>query len=46
MIKQLLTYDPVRRLSADEALLHPWITMHEKPDSNNEATALALVQLE
>lgn len=45
MIKQLLTTDPNRRMSADEALAHPWIAKFEKPDSNKEATALALVNL-
>ena len=46
MIQQLLTIDPNRRMSSDEALAHPWITMHEKADSNKEATALALVNLQ
>jgi serine/threonine protein kinase len=45
LLRQLLTYDPMRRISADEALRHPWIKLFSKGDNNEEATMLALVNL-
>lgn len=31
LLKQLLEYDPQKRLTAEKALLHPYFTMHGKP---------------
>jgi cyclin-dependent kinase 8/11 len=31
LLKQLLEYDPQKRLTAEKALLHPYFTIHGKP---------------
>lgn len=46
LIKGLLTYDPQRRLTADEAINHPWIKMHVKHTKGDQnATIAALANL-
>lgn len=44
LIKKLLTYDPVDRISAEEALKHPWI-QDCKVELDSEATNSALSNL-
>ncbi|SAL96749.1 hypothetical protein [Absidia glauca] len=37
LIDRLLSFDPEKRITADEALQHSWITGEEVPDTNNLA---------
>lgn len=41
----MLTYDPERRISAEEALRHTWITKKAHEEIDNEATLNALTNL-
>ena len=41
----MLTYDPERRISAEEAIRHPWITKKAYEEFDNEATLNALTNL-
>jgi hypothetical protein len=41
----MLTYDPERRISAEESLKHSWITKKAHEDFDNEATLMALTNL-
>jgi hypothetical protein len=41
----MLTYDPERRIAAEEALRHPWITKKAHEEIDNEATLNALTNL-
>ena len=41
----MLTYDPDRRISAEEALKHPWITKKAYEEFDNDATLMALTNL-
>lgn len=45
LLKKMLTYDPERRISAEEALRHPWITKKAHEEIDNEATLNALTNL-
>lgn len=41
LVTKLLTYDPAKRISAKEALSHPWIqTSHHKVDQKNYNSTL------
>lgn len=42
LIKQMLTYDPAQRITADQALVHPWIKkkVNEKIDPKTTVSAL------
>ncbi len=44
-MKKMLTYDPERRISAEECLKHPWITKKAHEDMDSEATLNALTNL-
>lgn len=41
----MLTYDPERRISAADALIHPWITKKAHEDVDNEGVLSALTNL-
>ena len=41
-LKQLLTYTPIRRISAENAINHPWITLNVK-NMDQLAGKLAMV---
>jgi serine/threonine protein kinase len=41
----MLTYDPDRRISAEDSLKHPWITKKSHEEFDNEATLNALTNL-
>jgi serine/threonine protein kinase len=45
LIKKLLTVDPKSRISAEEALQHPWIKKYHSKDKALEATEAALDNL-
>lgn len=45
LLKKMLTYDPERRISAEESLKHAWITKKAHEDIDNEATLMALTNL-
>ena len=45
MLKKLMTYDPDRRISAEEALKHPWITKKAYEEIDAEVTHNALANL-
>ena len=45
LLKKLMTYDPDRRISAEEALKHPWITKKAFEEIDNEVTFNALSNL-
>ena len=45
LLKKMLTYDPERRISAEESLKHSWITKKAHEDFDNEATLMALTNL-
>lgn len=45
ILKKMLTYDPERRISAEEALRHIWITKKAHEEIDNEATLNALNNL-
>ena len=36
LLKKMLTYDPERRIAAEEALKHPWITKKAHEEVDNE----------
>jgi hypothetical protein len=41
----MLTYDPERRIAADEALRHPWISKKAYEEFDSDATLNALTNL-
>jgi len=45
LLKRMLTYDPDRRISAEEALKHQWITKKAYEEIDNEVTLNALKNL-
>lgn len=45
LLKKMMTYDPERRISAEEALRHVWITKKAHEEIDNEATMNALTNL-
>jgi calcium-dependent protein kinase len=45
LLKKMLTYDPERRISAEEALRHPWITKKAHEEVDTEAILNALTNL-
>jgi calcium-dependent protein kinase len=45
LLKKMMTYDPDRRLSAEDALRHQWITKRAYEEIDNEATLNALKNL-
>lgn len=45
LLKKMLTYDPERRISAEESLRHPWIAKKGHEEFDNEATLNALTNL-
>ena len=45
LLKKMLTYDPERRISAEEALRHVWISKKAHEEIDNEATLNALTNL-
>lgn len=45
LLKRMMTYDPERRISAEEALKHAWITKKAYEEIDNEATLNALKNL-
>ena len=45
LLKKLMTYDPERRISAEDALRHPWITKKAYEEVDNEVTLNALKNL-
>jgi serine/threonine protein kinase len=45
LLKKMLTYDPERRISAEESLRHVWITKKAYEEIDNEATLNALTNL-
>ncbi len=45
ILKKMMTYDPERRISAEEALKHPWIAKKAYEETDNEATFKALKNL-
>ena len=44
-MKRMLTYDPDRRVSAEEALKHAWITKRAHEEIDPEVTLNALKNL-
>lgn len=45
LLKKMLTYDPDRRISAEESLKHAWITKKAFEEVDNEAILNALTNL-
>lgn len=45
ILKKLMTYDPDRRISAEEALRHPWITKKAYEEIDSDITFNALKNL-
>ena len=45
LLKKMLTYDPDRRISAEESLRHPWITKKAYEEIDNEGILNALTNL-
>ena len=45
ILKKMMTYDPERRISAEEALKHPWIAKKAYEETDNEVTFKALKNL-
>ena len=45
LLKKMLTYDPDRRISAEECLKHPWITKKAHEEVDNDAICRALSNL-
>ena len=41
----MLTYDPERRISAEEAMMHPWIVKKSHEDVDSDAILNALTNL-
>jgi calcium-dependent protein kinase len=45
LLKRMLTYDPDRRISAEDAIKHQWITKKAYEEIDNEVTLNALKNL-
>lgn len=45
LLKKMMTYDPDRRISAEEALRHQWIVKRAYEDIDSDATLNALRNL-
>jgi len=45
ILKKMMTYDPDRRISAEDALKHPWIAKKAYEETDNEVTFKALKNL-
>lgn len=45
LLKKMMTYDPDRRISAEDALRHPWITKKAYEEIDSEVTLNALKNL-
>jgi len=45
LLKKMLTYDPERRISAEEAMMHPWIVKKSHEDVDSDAILNALTNL-
>jgi calcium-dependent protein kinase len=45
LLKRMMTYDPDRRISAEEALKHQWIAKKAYEEIDNEVTLNALKNL-
>ncbi len=45
ILKKMLTYDPDRRISASEALKHPWIVKKAYEDCDDDIIRDALINL-
>jgi len=42
LLRQIFVYDPAQRITAKEALKHPWFTMVPPPDDGSEAAKIRL----
>lgn len=45
LIKKMLTYNPANRISAEEAIIHPWIKKKVLEPNDSKATLSALQNL-
>ena len=45
ILKKMLTYDPERRISAPDALKHPWIVKKAYEDCDDDIIRDALINL-
>ena len=45
LLKKLMTYDSARRISAEEALKHKWISKKAYEEVDNDVTLAALINL-
>jgi len=45
LLKKMLAYDPERRISAEEAMKHPWITKKAYEEIDSDAILMALTNL-
>lgn len=45
LLKKMLTYDPERRIAAEEAIKHPWITKKAHEEYDKDAVMEALKNL-